>query len=101
METEEPKLCVNMDCERYPPDWDFEENTAENYEEGQWRKCCLCDGYFDDDGFGDILYVQEEPNNQEAQCDLCGKTENIVQMKGSGQFLCESACDEDEDEDED
>jgi len=23
METEEPKLCVNMDCERYPPDWGF------------------------------------------------------------------------------
>ena len=54
------------------------------------------DGYFNDDGMGDILFVQEEPNNQEAECDLCGKTENIVQMKGSGQFLCESACDEDE-----
>jgi hypothetical protein len=101
MENEEPSLCVNTYCERYPPDWDFEKNTEENYEEGQWKKCCLCDGYFDDDGFGDILYVQEEPNNQEAQCDLCGKTENIVQMKGSGQFLCGSACDEDEDEDED
>ena len=25
METKEHKLCVNMDCERYPPDWDFEE----------------------------------------------------------------------------
>ena len=96
MKNEEPKLCVNVDCERYQPDWDFEENTEENYEEGQWKKCCLCDGYFDDDGFGDILYVQEEPNNQESECDLCGKTENIVQMKGSGQFLCESACDEED-----
>lgn len=98
MENEEPSLCVNTYCERYPPDWDFEEDTEDTYQEGQWKKCCLCDGYFDDDGFGDILYVQEEPNNQEAQCDLCGKTENIVQMKGSGQFLCGSACDEDEDD---
>lgn len=94
---EKPKLCENVECERYPPDWDFEENTEENYEEGQWKKCCLCDGYFDDDGFGDILFIQEAPNYQEAECDFCGKTENIVQMKGSGQFLCESACDEDED----
>jgi len=91
------KLCENVECERYPPDWDSEEDTEETYQEGQWKKCCLCDGYFDDDGFGDILFVQEEPNNQEAECEFCGKTENIVQMKGSGQFLCESACDEDED----
>ena len=97
METDMPKLCVNMDCERYPPDWDFEEDTEETYQEGQWKKCCLCDGYFDDDGMGDIKFVQEEPNNKEAQCEFCGKTENIVQMKGTGQFLCESACDEDED----
>jgi hypothetical protein len=95
------KLCENIDCERYPPDWDSEEDTEDTYQEGQWKKCCLCDGYFDDDGFGDILFVQQEPNNQEAECDLCGKTKNIVQMKGSGQYLCEAACDEDEDEDED
>ena len=90
------KLCENTDCERYPPDWDFEEDTEDTYQEGQWKKCCLCDGYFDDDGFGDILFIEEEPNNKTAECDLCGKTENIVQMKGSGQFLCESACDEDD-----
>jgi hypothetical protein len=95
------KLCENVDCERYPPDWDFEEDTESTYQEGQWRKCCLCDGYFDDDGFGDILFVQEEPNNQEAECDLCGKTKNIVQMKGCGQYLCEAACDESEEEEED
>jgi len=95
------KLCVNMDCERYPPDWDFEEDTEENYEDGQqWVKCCLCDGYFNDDGMGDILFVQEEPNNQEAGCSLCGKEEDIVQMKGSGQYLCGNACDEDEDDSE-
>ncbi len=42
MENEEPKLCVNTDCERYPPDWDFEED----YQDGQLVKCSLCDGYF-------------------------------------------------------
>lgn len=95
---EEPKLCKNMDCERYPPDWDFEEDTEENYEDGQqWVKCNECDGYYNDDGLGDILFVQEEPNNQEAECDLCGKTEDIVQLKGSGQYLCGDGCDEDED----
>ena len=97
MENEKPKLCKNTDCERYPPDWDFEEDTEDTYQEDQWKKCCLCDGYFDDDGFGDILFIEEEPNNKTAQCDLCGKENNIIQMKGTGQFLCESACDEDED----
>jgi hypothetical protein len=100
MENKEPKLCMNTDCERFPPDWDYEENTEENYEEGQWKKCCLCDGYYDDDGLGDILFVQEAPNNQEdVTCSLCGKDETIVQMKGTGQYICEAACDEDEDED--
>jgi len=95
------KLCENMDCERYPPDWDFEEDTEDTYQEDQWKKCCLCDGYFNDDGMGDILFVQEEPNNQEAGCSLCGKEEDVVQMKGSGQYLCGNACDEsDEDEDD-
>jgi hypothetical protein len=93
---EDSKLCENMDCERYPPDWDFEEDTEETYQQGQWKKCCLCDGYFDDDGMGDILYVQEEPNNQEVECSLCGKTEDIVQMKGCGQYLCGNACDEED-----
>ena len=96
---EEPiQLCENMDCERFPPDWDFEEDTEETYEEDQWKKCCLCDGYFDDNGMGDILYVQEEPNKQEAECSLCGKSEDIVQMKGCGQYLCGNACDEEEEE---
>ena len=95
------KLCVNMDCERYPPDWDFEEDTEENYEDGQqWVKCKKCDGYYNDDGLGDILFIQEEPHNQEAECDLCGKTEDIVQMKGCGQYLCGNGCDEDESDDE-
>jgi len=101
MENEEPKLCVNMDCERYPDDWDFEEDTEETYQEDQWKKCCLCDGYFNDNGMGDILFVQEEPNNQEAGCSLCGKSDDVVQMKGCGQYLCGDGCDEDKDEDED
>ena len=100
MNNKQPKLCVNMSCKRYPPDWNFQENTDDNYEQGQWVKCCLCDGYFDDNGCNDILYIQEDPNNQEAECDLCGKNKNIVQMKATGQFLCENACDED-DSDED
>jgi len=102
MESEEPKLCVNMDCERYPPDWDFEEDTEENYEYGrQWVKCNLCDGYYNDDGSGDILFIEEEPNNKTAQCDLCGKDNDIVQMKGTGQFICGNACDQDTDTDTD
>ena len=92
---EEPiHLCVNMDCEQYPPDWEIGEDTEETYQEDQWKKCCLCDGYFNDDGMGDILFVQEEPNNQEAGCSLCGKSDDVVQMKGCGQYLCGSACDE-------
>ena len=39
---EEIKLCRNMDCIRFPPDWDEEEDTEETYQEGQWKKCCLC-----------------------------------------------------------
>ncbi len=93
------KLCENMDCEQYPSDWDYEEDTEDTYQQGQWKKCCLCDGYFDDDGLGDILFIEEEPNNKTAECDLCGKDNDIVQMKGTGQFLCGNACDEYEDED--
>jgi hypothetical protein len=104
-EQEEPtyRLCENMDCERYPEDDDFDKENEEEYESGgQWQKCGLCDGYFNDNGMGDILYVQEEPNNQEdVGCSLCGKSKDIVQMKGTGQYLCGNACDEDEDEDED
>ena len=35
-----PELCVNTDCERYPP----------QDEEEEWVKCTLCDGFFNDDG---------------------------------------------------
>ena len=97
-EEEVVELCENMDCERYPPDWDFESDTPETYEEGQWVKCTICPGYFNDDGLGDILFIEEAPNNRGGGCDLCGKTDNIVQMKGSGQYLCGDACDEEEEE---
>jgi len=100
-DNEEPvKLCENMDCVRYPPDWDAEKDTEETYQEDPWLKCNQCDGYYNNDGGGDILYVQEEPNNQEAECDLCGKTKDIVQMKGTGQYLCGNACDESDEEEE-
>ena len=99
-EEEVVELCENMDCERYPPDWDFESDTPETYEEGQWVKCAICPGYFNDDGLGDILFIEEAPNNRGGGCDLCGKTDNIVQMKGTGQYLCGDACDEEEEEEE-
>ena len=92
---EDPKLCENMDCVRYPPDYDYQKDTEETYQQGRWKKCCVCDGYYDNDGMEDILYVQE-PNNQEVECSLCGKTEDIVQMKGCGQYLCGNACDEED-----
>ena len=98
---EEPTytLCENTDCERYPDDEDFDKENEEEYEpSGQWLKCCLCDGYFDDNGFNDILFIEEEPNNQKGGCDLCGKEDDIVQMKGSGEYLCGDGCDEDSDD---
>lgn len=95
MDKKQHNLCVNMDCERYPPDWNFEKNTEDNYQNGQWSKCSICNGYFNDDGIGDILFIEENPNNKTAQCDICGKNSNIVQMKGTGEFICGNACDED------
>lgn len=95
------KLCKNTDCERYPDDEDFDKENEEEYEpSGQWLKCNLCDGYFNDNGFNDILFIEEEPNNQKGGCDLCGKEDDIVQMKGSGEYLCGDGCDEDSDDEE-
>ena len=99
-EEEVVELCENMDCLKYPEDWDFESDTPETYEEGQWVKCTICPGYFNDDGLGDILFIEEAPNNRGGGCDLCGKTDNIVQMKGTGQYLCGDACDEEEEDEE-
>ena len=90
-EDENIELCRNTDCEMVPPE--SEEDTEE-----QWVKCNICPGYFNDDGLGDILFIEEEPNDRNASCDLCGKNENIVQMKGTGQYICGNACDEEEEE---
>ena len=46
------------------------------------------------------MFIEEAPNNRGGGCDLCGKTDNIVQMKGCGQYLCGDACDEEEEEEE-
>ena len=95
------KLCKNTDCERYPDDEDFDKDNEAEYEpRGECQKCNICDGYFVDDGLNDILFIEEEPNNQKGGCDLCGKEDNIVQMKGTGEYLCGNGCDESEDEDE-
>ena len=93
-------LCQNMSCKQFPPDWNHEKDTEETYVEDEWRKCILCPGYFIDDGIGDILFIEEEPHNQSAECDLCGKDKNIVQMKDTGQYLCGNGCDESDESDE-
>ena len=59
----------------------------------EYEKCQLCDGYFIDDGLNDIYFLEE--NGESGSCSLCGKTENICIMKGSGQEICINACDED------
>ena len=75
------KLCKNEDCTEKPTD--------------ESDKCQICDGYFIDDGLNDIYFLEE--NGETGSCSLCGKTENICIMKGSGQEICINACDEDSD----
>lgn len=82
----ENTICKNTDC--------FINEDDEHNE-----KCSICPGYYADDGLNDILFIEEAPNNRNASCDLCKKTNDIVQMKGTGQYICQNACD-DEDEDE-
>jgi len=89
-------LCRNEDCLRYPNDALFDKDN----EDSELIKCSLCDGYFNDNGLNDILFIEEKPNNYQHSCDLCGKTKNIVQMKETSQYICQNACDEsDEDSD--
>jgi hypothetical protein len=87
-ENKEISLCKNTDCVAEKND-DYSES------------CNVCDGYFKDDGLNDILFIEEEPNNKKASCDLCKETNNIVQMKGTGQYMCQNACDEEEEEEVD
>ena len=91
-------LCVNTECLRYPDDKDFVIEEESDYVCDEWQKCSLCDGYFIDDGLNDILFIEEEPNNSEGECDLCGKTTNIVQLKSTGEYLCGNGCDESDNE---
>ena len=82
-------LCKNEDC------------VAIQNEEFT-EKCSICPGYYADDGLNDILFIEENPNNRFGTCDLCKTTTNIVQMKSTGQYICQNVCDEDdEDDDED
>jgi hypothetical protein len=83
----ENTICKNTDC-------------VINEDDEHNEKCSICPGYYADDGLNDILFIEEAPNNRNASCDLCKKTNDIVQMKGTGQYICQNACD-DEDEDDD
>lgn len=80
-------LCKNEDCVQIQND-EFTE------------KCSICPGYYIDNGLNDILFIEETPNNRRGTCDLCKKMTDIVQMKSTGQFICQNACDEDEDDDD-
>jgi hypothetical protein len=84
-EDEVATLCKNQDCSPIK-DAKFTE------------KCSICSGYFADDGLNDVYFLNE--NGGVGSCNLCKKTENICIMKGTGQYVCVNACDEDEDEDE-
>ena len=75
------KLCKNENCSPIKNDISTE-------------KCSLCDGYFADNGINDLYFLEE--NNESGTCSLCGKEENICIMKGSGQFICMNACDDEE-----
>ena len=77
------QLCKNTDC-------------VANKDDEHENSCQICDGYFADDGLNDILFIEESPNNRNASCELCKKTCGIVQMKGTGQYICQDACDEEE-----
>ena len=81
-------LCKGTDCSKKKTDVFTE-------------KCAICDGYFADDGLNDIFYVEEKPNRPKCPCHLCGNTDGVVQMKGTGEFMCEDACDETDDEETD
>jgi hypothetical protein len=86
-EEEEPvtTLCKNQDCSPVK-DAKFTE------------KCSICSGHFADDGLNDVYFLNE--NGGVGSCNLCKKTENVCIMKGTGQYVCINACDEEEEEEE-
>tara|TARA_Y100000401_G_C8228397_1_gene176886 strand:+ start:45 stop:662 length:618 start_codon:yes stop_codon:yes gene_type:complete len=54
-----------------------------------YEKCVLCDGYFaEDDDYSEN--IEEE----DASCHLCGSKHQLVQMKSTGEIICQKACDE-------
>ena len=87
-EEQDINLCKNTDCQSKKDD------------DNDYGNCSLCDGYYIDDGLNDILFIEEHPNNRTGTCDLCKKTINIVQLKSTGQYICQNACDEDDEDDE-
>ena len=82
---EEKTLCKNTDCVSEKDD-DYDE------------PCNICDGYYKDDGLNDIVFIEENPNNKKASCDLCKKTDNKVKKKDKSQYISQNACDEEEEE---
>ena len=62
----------------------------------EWNmKCSMCDGYYKDDGLHDILDVNDDENRS---CKLCGNSDNVVIMKGTGSCVCAEGCDDDEED---
>ena len=84
-EEEDKSLCKNQDCSPIR-DTKFTE------------KCSICSGYFADNGVNDIYFLSE--NGGVGSCNLCKKTQNVCIMKGTGQYVCVNACDEEEEEEE-
>ena len=84
-EEEHKSLCKNQDCSPIR-DTEFTE------------KCSICSGYFADNGVNDIYFLSE--NGGAGSCNLCKKTQNVCIMKGTGQYVCVNACNEEEDEEE-
>ena len=56
-----------------------------------YDKCVLCDGYFaEDDDYSENI------KEEDASCHLCGSNQQLVQMKSTGEIICQNACDEEE-----
>ena len=76
------KLCKSTPCQLIKDkEWDI--------------KCSMCDGYYKDDGLHDILDVNDDKNRS---CKLCGNSDNVVIMKGTGSCICAGRCYADEDD---
>jgi DNA ligase (NAD+) len=94
---------INL-CDDYPC------SPTMNEETGETEKCTVCDGWFADDGAGDILYLPMNTlgSNNWNYCSLCKKGNptnvpfrKLCVMKMCNQVLCVSGCDESVEDDED